>query len=67
MTDKLNHNQQPELSEHDAELLSAYIDEMLSVDEKSELEARLAKDAFLRSELAAMRQTLVWMKCPANT
>lgn len=61
MTDKLNHNSQPELSEHDAELLSAYIDEMLSVDEERELEARLLKDAFLRDELAAMRQTVLWM------
>ena len=72
MTDKLNHRPQPELSEHDAELLSAYIDEMLSVDEQRELEARLLKDAFLRAELAAMRQTVIWMnalptlKAPRN-
>lgn len=61
MTDKLNHTPQPELSEHDAEHLSAYIDEMLSADEKNELEARLLNDAFLRDELTAMRQTVAWM------
>lgn len=61
MTDKLKQNPQPELSEHDAELLSAYIDEMLSADEAGELEARLLNDAFLRDELVAMRQTVIWM------
>lgn len=61
MTDKLKQNPQPELSEYDAELLSAYIDEMLSPDEKNELEARLLKDAFLQAELSAMRQTVAWM------
>lgn len=61
MTDKLNHTPQPELSEHDAELLSAYIDEVLSTDEKNELEARLLKDAFLQVELSAMRQMVAWM------
>ena len=61
MTDKLNLNQQPELSDRDAELLSAYIDDMLSADERRSLEARLENDLFLRRELEAMRQTVAWV------
>lgn len=61
MTEKLNQNRQPELSEHDAELLSAYIDEMLTADEQDALEARLENDLFLHGELTAMRQTVAWM------
>lgn len=55
-------NPPPELSDSDAELLSAYIDNMLDAQERANLEARLASDAFLRSELAAMRQMLGWLK-----
>jgi anti-sigma factor RsiW len=65
-------NPPPELSDEDAELLSAYIDKMLDATEAAALEARLANDAFLRSELAAMRQMLGWLntmpqlKAPRN-
>ena len=61
MTDNVNPNQQPELSERDAELLSAYIDNMLTEVERSALEARLNTDSFLLSELAALRQTVQWI------
>ena len=61
MTEKLNPNRQPELSERDAELLSAYLDGMLTTQEQRALEARLETDLFLRGELAAMRQTVAWM------
>ncbi|MGJ3237299.1 MAG: anti-sigma factor family protein [Anaerolineae bacterium] len=61
MTDKLNPTPQPELSETDAELLSAYLDDMLADDERRALEARLRENAFLRRELSAMRQTVAWI------
>lgn len=61
MTDKINPTQHPELSEHDAELLSAYIDNMLPASERHALEARLENDPFLRQELDAMRQTVAWV------
>lgn len=48
----------PELSIEDAERLSAYLDNMLSDEERQQLEARLQEDAFLRQELAALRQTV---------
>lgn len=48
----------PDLSERDAELLSAYVDEQLSAAERAELEARLQSDSELRAELIALRQTL---------
>lgn len=51
----------PELTDRDAELLSAYIDEMLTDDERADLERRLQSDAFLRQELAAMRQTVLFV------
>jgi hypothetical protein len=55
-------NSPPELSDSDAELLSAYLDNMLDAPDRAALEARLATDAFLRGELAAMRQMLAWLK-----
>ena len=55
-------NPPPELSDNDAELLSAYIDNMLDATEVAALEARLASDAFLRSELAAMRVRIKQMR-----
>jgi hypothetical protein len=61
MTENLNRNLPPELSDDDAELLSAYLDDMLTTAERETLEARLAADAFLRTELAAMRQTVDWL------
>lgn len=65
-------NPPPELSDADAELLSAYIDNALDPQERAAFEARLAADAFLRSELAATRQMLGWLntmptlKAPRN-
>jgi anti-sigma factor RsiW len=61
MTENLNRNLPPELSDDDAELLSAYLDDMLTTAERETLEARLAVDVFLRAELAAMRQTVDWL------
>jgi hypothetical protein len=55
-------NPSPELSDTDAELLSAYLDNMLDAGERAALEARLATEPFLRSELAAMRQMLGWLR-----
>jgi hypothetical protein len=46
----------PELTEHDAELLFAYLDGELSADEVTALERRLTEDDFLRRELASLRQ-----------
>ncbi len=46
----------PELTERDAELLFAYIDGELAADEVTALEQRLNEDAFLRRELASLRQ-----------
>jgi hypothetical protein len=48
----------PELTDTDAELLSAYLDGMLTDSETAALEQRLATDAALRRELAALRQTI---------
>lgn len=62
----------PELTEHDAELLSAYINGELTADEAATLEQRLTEDAFLRRELAALRQivsliqALPEVKAPRN-
>ncbi|MEM9952823.1 MAG: hypothetical protein AAF846_14545 [Chloroflexota bacterium] len=72
MSDQLNPTPQPELSEQDAELLSAYLDAMLSDDERKQLEMRLEREPFLRSELASMRQTVTMihalptLKAPRN-
>jgi len=51
----------PQLTDRDAQLLSAYVDNLLSEAERQALEARLEQDAFLRRELAAMRQTVQWL------
>ena len=61
MTDDLNINPSPELSPEDAELLSAYMDDMLTATETADLEARLEANPFLRAELSAMRQTSAWI------
>src|SRR5687767_11996929 len=61
MTENLNRNLPPELSDADAELLSAYLDDMLTTAERETLEARLAVDAFLRAELAAIHRTVDWL------
>lgn len=49
---------EPNLTNTDYELLSAYIDEMLEEDERRMLEARLQTEPLLRRELAALRQTV---------
>lgn len=61
MTDNINPNQQPDLSEQDAELLSAYMDNVLPIDERRALEARLNNEPFLQRELSALRQTVAWI------
>lgn len=72
MTENPTPNNQPQLTERDAELLSAYIDDMLTDDERTALEARLSTEPFLARELAAMRQTVAWintlptMQAPRN-
>lgn len=48
----------PNLSDTDYELLSAYIDGALSDSERSALEARLQDDLALQYELTALRQTV---------
>ena len=72
MTENVNRNLPPELSDDDAELLSAYLDNMLTAAERETLEKRLDTDAFLRAELQAMRRTVSWLnqmpdlKAPRN-
>ena len=48
----------PNLNDTDYELLSAYIDGVLSDSERSALEMRLRDDSLLRGELNALRQTV---------
>jgi anti-sigma factor RsiW len=48
----------PELTDTDYELISAYLDDMLTSPERSQFEARLKQDAALRQELHAIRQTV---------
>lgn len=55
-------NNTPELNERDFEQLSAYIDEQLSEEERSALEARLHEDAFLRTELQSMQRTVALIR-----
>ncbi|MDQ7027017.1 MAG: hypothetical protein Q9P44_15845 [Anaerolineae bacterium] len=57
----MNRNRLPELSANDAELLSAYIDDMLSAADRDALEKRLNDDAFLRHELQVLRRTVNWL------
>lgn len=49
---------EPNLTDHDYELLSAYLDGELLDTERAELEARLEQDATLRRELNALRRTV---------
>jgi anti-sigma factor RsiW len=51
-----------EWTDAEIELLSAYIDEQLEPSDRTALEARLAEDADLRRELAAMRQTVALLR-----
>ncbi len=46
------------LNDRDLELLSAYLDDALSSEERAALDARLAAEPALRRELAALRQTV---------
>lgn len=63
---------EPNLNETDYELLSAYIDEMLTAEERVALETRLKNDPVLRRELNALRQTIALvqglptLKAPRN-
>jgi hypothetical protein len=50
------------LTDHDYELLSAYLDGALSDSERSTLEARLQAEPDLRRELETLRQTVMLVK-----
>ncbi|MEQ9032954.1 MAG: hypothetical protein RLP44_29815, partial [Aggregatilineales bacterium] len=50
------------MTEQDYELLSAYLDEMLTSSEREALEARLSIEPDLRRELNALRQTVALMR-----
>jgi hypothetical protein len=52
---------QPQLSERDLELLSAYIDGEITPSDRTQLEARLNREPGLRRELATLRQTVSWI------
>ncbi len=49
-------------AERDDELLSAYLDGMLSAEERAALEARLEAEPALRQRLEAMRQTVALLR-----
>ncbi|MGB9752607.1 anti-sigma factor family protein [Roseiflexus castenholzii] len=49
---------QPQLSDHDLEILSAYIDGQVSADERRALERRLQEDAALRLAYEDLRATV---------
>ncbi|MCS6842078.1 MAG: anti-sigma factor [Roseiflexus sp.] len=49
---------QPQLNEHDLELLSAYIDGQVSADERRTIERRLAEEAELRQMYEELRATV---------
>lgn len=61
MTDYSN-SPTPSLSDQDALLISAYLDDMLSDDERRTFEQRLNEDRFLQDELGAMRATVALIK-----
>lgn len=48
---------EPNLTDQDYELLSAYLDGELSAEEQASLEARLGEDLLMQRELEALRQT----------
>lgn len=50
------------LTDRDYELLSAYLDDALTADERSSFEARLQADAELRRELASLRATVALLR-----
>lgn len=53
---------EPNFTETEYELLSAYLDGELADDERAALEQRLATDAALRAELNALRRTMELVK-----
>lgn len=53
---------EPTLTDHDYELLSAYLDGMLTAAERAALEARLQTEPLLKRELAALRRTVALVK-----
>ena len=50
------------LNEHDNELLSAYLDNALTDDERRSLETRLASEPALMRQLSALRQTIALVR-----
>lgn len=53
---------EPTLTDYDYELLSAYLDGMLTAAERAALEARLQTEPLLRRELTALRRTVALVK-----
>ena len=51
-----------ELTDRDAELLSAYMDNQLDAEQRSVLEARLAAEPDLRRELRSLQQTVALVR-----
>lgn len=58
MNDYPNMTPPPEINDRDAELISAYIDGMLSAEEQAQFEARLQRENSLRRELEAIQRTV---------
>lgn len=58
MNDYPNMTPPPEINDRDAELISAYIDGMLSAEEQTQFEARLQRESSLRRELEAVQRTV---------
>ncbi|WP_129670896.1 anti-sigma factor [Candidatus Chloroploca sp. Khr17] len=58
----MNHASKANLSEHDELLLSAYLDQQLTVAERVNLERRLEREPPLKAELEALRATVASLR-----
>lgn len=58
----MNHVSRTHLSEHDELLLSAYLDQQLTVAERVNLERRLEREPVLKAELEALRATVTRLR-----
>ncbi|WP_141508964.1 anti-sigma factor family protein [Candidatus Chloroploca asiatica] len=58
----MNHVSRTHLSEHDELLLSAYLDQQLTVAERVNLERRLEREPPLKAELEALRATVASLR-----